>query len=353
MNQPVIYIDPQKACDLDRDIILKKLFYRPEGYYRTAEKMRDACKKAGYNFSLIDIKNWLNKQALYQIHKPRPKFIPRASFNSIYIPNECHQADILYLPHDQVKNKIYKYCLCIVDVASRFKWAVPLTDRTASTIAKAFKKVYEDPKCFLTWPKLLMVDNGSEFHAECKELMKQHNVKIKIGTSHRSQAIVERFNRTLAERLFRLQDASDLLLPINERSRTWVKNLSIIIKDLNNSVTRLINMTPNEAIKKKKVIALPSLSRNGPVGFDESKLSYNVSVRYLLESGELEGGSKRATDCNWSPQIYFIKESLVQKNQPVLYWLENENGDGPKRSFVREELQIVKDVQLPPKWVLK
>jgi hypothetical protein len=72
----------------------------------------------------------------------------------------------------------------------------------------------------------------------------------------------------------------------------------------------------------------------------------------LLNPGELEGGRRRATDCNWSPQIYHIRESLVQKNQPVLYWLIDDEGNSPKRSFVREKLQIVKDVQLPPQWIL-
>ena len=83
MGEPVIYIDPQKARDLDRDLALQKLYYRPEGYYRSAEKMQMACKKAGYGFTLAVIKNWLNRQALYQIHKSRPKFIQYASFNDI------------------------------------------------------------------------------------------------------------------------------------------------------------------------------------------------------------------------------------------------------------------------------
>ena len=76
MGELVIYIDPQKARNLDRDLAFQKLYYRPEGYYRTAEKMQMACKKARYKFSLTEIKNWLNKQALHQIHKPRPKYIP-------------------------------------------------------------------------------------------------------------------------------------------------------------------------------------------------------------------------------------------------------------------------------------
>src|SRR6266542_610282 len=80
MGELVIYIDPQKAQDLDQNLALQKLYYRPEGYYQIAEKMLTACKRARYGFTLTVIKNWLNKQALYQIHKPRPKYIPQASF---------------------------------------------------------------------------------------------------------------------------------------------------------------------------------------------------------------------------------------------------------------------------------
>jgi hypothetical protein len=74
---------------------------------------------------------------------------------------------------------------------------------------------------------------------------------------------------------------------------------------------------------------------------------------YLLEPSEYEGEKRRATDINWSSKIYNIRESLVQKNQPVLYWLEDDEGNGPERSFVREELQIIPpDIEYPPQWVL-
>ncbi|CAG8617180.1 21648_t:CDS:2, partial [Cetraspora pellucida] len=119
------------------------------------------------------------------------------------------------------------------------------------------------------WPKLLMINSGSKFKSDYKELIKKYNVKIK--------------------------DASDLLLSIPKRLRAWVKNLYIIIDNLNNS----------------------------------SKLDYNTLFRYLLELDKLETDSKRATDYNWSPQIYFICKALVQKNQPILYWLEDDNSNGP------------------------
>jgi hypothetical protein len=121
------------------------------------------------------------------------------------------------------------------------------------------------------------------------------------------------------------------------------------------------------AIEKEEVFAKPSYPRDGPIGFDEEKLSGDVLVRYLLYPSDLEGGRRRAGDLNWSPHIYHIHQSMVQKNQPVLYWLEevpfglidNEHHvesnyviKRPERSFVREELQVIKDAQLPPQWVL-
>lgn len=83
MGEPLIYINPQKAHDLDRNLIFQKLYYQPEGYYQTSEKMQMVCKNTRYRFSLTEIKNWLNRQALHQIHKPHLKFIQYASFNDI------------------------------------------------------------------------------------------------------------------------------------------------------------------------------------------------------------------------------------------------------------------------------
>ena len=112
-------------------------------------------------------------------------------------------------------------------------------------------------------------------------------------------------------------------------------------------------MSPAEAIEKENVIATHSKSQNGPLGFDEKNLPCGILVRYLLDSSDLEGWRRRAGDMIWSPQVYHIRESLVQKNQPVLYWIENVNSNGPERSFVREELMVIPaDTDLPPQWVL-
>ena len=68
-------------------------------------------------------------------------------------PNDIHQADILYLPHDKYEKKIYKYALNIVDVASRYKGSYQLTTRIKE-VAQAFQWIYENT--LLTYPKTLI-----------------------------------------------------------------------------------------------------------------------------------------------------------------------------------------------------
>ena len=50
----------------------------------------------------------------------------------------------------------------------------------------------------------MIIDDEKEFYGETTKLMKKHDVIIQRGdpSQHRSQGIVERFNRTLADRLF-------------------------------------------------------------------------------------------------------------------------------------------------------
>src|SRR6266480_4902624 len=106
-------------------------------------------------------------------------------------------------------------------------------------------------------------------------------------------------------------------------------------------------MSPNEALKRalksKKIIASPSVKHRRSFGYNEPLLPSYTEVRHLLEAGELEGWRRRATNCNWSSEVFTIDSYLIKENQPVLYKLYN----GPRRSFVRENLQIVKDAQLP------
>ena len=80
---------------------MQKLYYCSEGLYQNAKGLWDACKKAGYSFSFINVKKWLEGQAMYQIFRPLPKHIPYASYSKITKPNTVHQCDLIEIPYDE------------------------------------------------------------------------------------------------------------------------------------------------------------------------------------------------------------------------------------------------------------
>ena len=179
------------------------------------------------------------------------------------------------------------------------------------------------------------------------KVMENNKTAIRRGCTeiHRDQAIVERFNRTLAERLFGYQYAVEMRLTSGQRSTEWVKRLPAVVSALNNEVTRLTGKKSAKAIKEKAVSSKPSTAYSRPVGVNEKKLPPRVNVRYLYQPGELEGGGRRATDPIWSLKVYNIERVVTKPDEPVVYYLY----DGPKRGFVREELMVVPpDTRLSP-----
>ena len=149
----------------------------------------------------------------------------------------------------------------------------------------------------------MIVDDGKEFYRDTTKLMEKHDVIIQRGdpSQHRSQGIVERFNRTLADRLFTYQYHKELEDP-SKSSREWVSRLQNVVSSLN-------------------------------------------KVRYLYQAGELEGYQykgerrKRSTNPIWSVDVHKTKDRYIRKHQPMLYYLD----DGPKRYFIFEELQPIHD----------
>ena len=228
-----------------------QIYHSDDGYWRGKSAIQSLSKASGSTKE--EAEKWLLQQPLYQIHLPAPKYIPRPNASVLLFakPNDIHQADILYLPHDKFKNKTYKYVLNIVDAASRYKGSYQLATKNSKEVAQAFQWIYENTS--LTYPKTLIIDNGKEFYGDTKKLMEKHDVLIQRGdpSQHQSQGIVERFNRMLADRLFSYQYHKELE-DSSKSNREWVSRLQNVVSALNNEKTRLIGnfLSPLRITKK-------------------------------------------------------------------------------------------------------
>eukprot|EP01035_Chromulina_nebulosa_P023352 gene23352-30262_t len=128
--------------------------------------------------------------------------------------NDIHQCDILFLPHD----KTYKYCLVVVDLATRKIDAEALKTKDAKTVMFALIKIYN--RKTLKVPIVLQVDPGSEFKAG----------------RHRSNAVVESVNKILGKIIFRFQSIEEL--HTGETNKEWVELLPDIVKSINKNYVR-------------------------------------------------------------------------------------------------------------------
>lgn len=310
---------------------LKNFWYGPSGF-QIGKAAATKLKEKFPELSKREIQHWLDRQPVYQIYKPKPKKIKFPHYNQSE-PNHTHQVDLLFLPNDRK----YKYALTVIDIASRYKEAEPLKTKQAENVAKAISKIYERSE--LKFPTKIMADNGHEFMGSFNTLMKSHDVKIVRSLNKKKVAFVERFNKTLSEKLFAHQYAEEIKTKVTNRE--WVDRLPGVIESLNSQETRMIGMKPIDAIKKETV-------KQPEYEAIPEDLSIDDLVRFLYKPGEAENDTRyRATDPIWSTYVYGIYEKRPQKNQPSLYTLQgdDQNPDAhpeiKDRTFTKEQLQVV------------
>ena len=207
---------------------LTEIYYQPEHLW-PGRKAITQLMKILPKISRKQVKQWLAKQAMWQVHIPPPKHIIHPHYQ-VTVPNELHQFDLLFMPVDILYGNKYKYVLTGIDVASRYKVARPLLTKKASEVAERLRDIYKAGP--LKWPKTVQIDNGTEFKADVTKLYEKQGVKIRRATTkyhHTKTASDENLNKQVQKLLFKPQDAQEL----NDRDKvgtTWVKYLPKIIK---------------------------------------------------------------------------------------------------------------------------
>ena len=85
-----------------------------------------------------------------------------------------------------------------MDVASRYKGSYQLVAKNSKEVAQALQWIYENTP--LTYPKMLIIDDGKEFYGDTTKLLEKHDVMIQCGdpTQHRLPGIVESFNQNVS-----------------------------------------------------------------------------------------------------------------------------------------------------------
>ena len=288
-----------------------------------------------YDLANIKNKKFLEKQELYNLYKKPKKDkgdnMPHIHSNEI---NTVQQADILYLPNDNG----YKYCLVVVDIGSRLTDAVPLKNKSAEDVKKAFEEIYE--RGILKMPSYSMqTDPGSEFKGVVKKYFEDNDVYVRYGKPgrHRQQGLVEARNRIIGNILLKRMQAQELLT--NQKATSWVKHLPLVIKAMNNYYPEAYLETKN------KIPDEPLCEGDSCTAFE-----IGTKVRVILDEPKDTQGNKlpgrfRSADIRFDPKIRTIKNVLVNPGEPILYLLDGHamKGGIDNVAYTKNQLQKVNE----------
>lgn len=238
------------------------------------------------------------------------------SYNTIQSSHvgDVIQIDLMDLSSVATANNDFVFLLTFIDVYSRYVLVVPLSSKDQYTVKDALKAIL---KVFDYEIKNITSDDGSEFNNKTfSDFLKKKDIKHWItpaGTPNKL-AIIERFHRTLRQRIMHLYDIN--------RKMNYIDHLPDLIMNYNTTYHRTIKCTPKEALKRK----FPH-----DVKITSPKLEEGDNVRIEILKKVFDKGTVKYSD-----EIYTIAE--VHRYS---YSLMNSDGELLDRRYQQYEVKQV------------
>ena len=289
--------------------------------------------KKNNNFSDKKIENELFKTRVFTQH-----VIPRRTFKRrrVIVPeiDDTWQADLVDVQKLKYQNKHFNYILTVIDCFSKYAWAIPIKSKSANDTFDAIKKIIEESN---RTPKKLHVDEGNEFSGKFKSYLESKNVIMYATESELKASIVERFNRTIKEKMWRMFTAN--------KNKKYVDLLPQLMKNYNNSYHRSIKNKPSLINKKNERETFRILYGHyidePPNQFIIFKYKKGDYVRTVIPKGLFDKGYT----IKWSDEIFIIDKQL--SFQPPTYKIKALDGEEISKSFYEEQLKKVINEEFP------
>lgn len=318
---------------MEKEQYLRELYFSPEssaaysGIKKIWEKYKfdKKSKLSGLpKIKFQDIKNFLEKQPTYTLHKPSIKKFPFRKTMVSYVDQQW-QADLVDMQKFEKSNEDYKYILTVVDIFSRYAWAKPLKRKTGVEVRDLFEDIFRQAV-----PEKIQFDEGKEFYNKpLKNLFDSHDVKYFSSFSDKKAAVVERFNKTLKTKMWKYFTEKE--------TQKWIDILDELVEGYNFSKHSSIGMSPHEARKKEKadVVWYNLYGQHLDSVFGEPKFKIGDSVRIAKYKTAFAKGYLP----NFTEEIFKIKQIIYTK--PIVYKLEDYNGEDIQGYFYTKELSFV------------
>ena len=208
-----------------------------------AAKLYAAARRRGLDVKRPVVDAFVKQQETRQVFAPAPKSQGKVTATNL---DDRWQADLIdWKQMDATQNKGFKNVLVVVDVFSRYAWAVPMESKSQEDAVKAFGKVL--------WtsgrkPAEINSDGGQEFGAAFTEFVEKKGIAHRTKQTNHTNALA-----VVDAVILRLKEILRQELA-ESSSQNWVKFLPRAVKAYNgNSHDHLMGTAP-EQVKSNAVL---------------------------------------------------------------------------------------------------
>lgn len=230
---------------------------------------------------------------------------------------------------DSSRGERYTFILTTIDIFSRRGYARPLLSKRASDVARALADIFLEAGAT---PSNIYMDNGSEWKGDTAALLKKHKVGVFIGRGPNKAAVIERWNKTLLQRLYKFMAF--------KHTRRWAPLLPTVVKNYNSSPHTTLGRAPNSITFDNqasfyKAYYHPKYKR---LSSGAAKADFKVGDQVVLKHDK--SFPLRGYDQQFGYEHFTVHR--VYRTTPVRYAVRDQKNSVLPRRYMAGELALVR-----------
>ena len=208
------------------------------------------------------------------------------------------QEDLVDVQNLSRFNKGYKYLLTCIDIFSKHAWVVPLKTKQGQELVKAFQTILSSGRK----PNKLQTDQGTEFlNHVFQKFLRENNIDFFTVNSLLKASVVERFNRTFKNKMYKYFTAKNTL--------TYIDVLPKLVKSYNNTYHRGIKMKPSQVTKSNEATVWDTLYGNDV----DKRMRYKFQVGNRVRISKVKRMFEKSYLPNFTEEMFTIYKRFVRQ----------------------------------------
>ena len=269
-----------------------------------------------------NVKAFMAQKKSISLHKRKIRNFPR---RPIIVPGPFHSisADLIDYQRFSRANHGYKYILCIVDMFSRMNYVHPLNSKRSAEVAAQIDDVISSMQFV---PRFFTSDKGLEFdirNIDVRSVLEdKYHMIVYYTSGPKKNSMVERFNRTLKERIERYFTEN--------RTKKWIDILYDFSSNINNSINRSIGIPPAKVTLENADQIWRNLYPNKGKKVSCDRILVGDRVRTVLPAKVFDKGYRQA----WSDEIFTVH--AIEKSMGFCLYILKSDVVLPRKFYLSE-----------------